>query len=128
MESSTAKKVLIVEDDRQQLLALAARLQEKGIVVDVAIDGEEGLAKTLAGNYDGVILDILMPKKDGITMLKEIREKMPESKTRFIILSNADDLDHIAEAVSYRAADYLVKTDMTLDALVTAIITKLSIA
>ena len=68
-------RLLLAEDEQALSKALTTILQRNNYSVDVAYDGQEALEYLEADNYDGIILDIMMPKVDGITVLKEIRKK-----------------------------------------------------
>ena len=66
-------KILLVDDEKQLIKALSVILKQNNYSVDLAYDGEEGLDYALTGIYDLIILDVMMPKMDGITLLKNIR-------------------------------------------------------
>ena len=68
-------RLLLAEDEKALSKALTAILERNNYSVDAVYDGEEALAYLDADNYDGVILDIMMPKVDGITVLKELRSR-----------------------------------------------------
>ena len=68
-------RLLLAEDERALSKALATILERSNYSVDTVYDGEAALEYLAADNYDGVILDIMMPKKDGITVLKELRSR-----------------------------------------------------
>lgn len=68
-------RLLLAEDEQALPKALAAILERNNYSVDTAYDGQEALEYLEADNYDGVILDIMMPKVDGITVLQEIQKK-----------------------------------------------------
>jgi len=112
------KKVLIIEDDNLLLLTLTHQFEDAGYAVVTAANGEQGLERFTAEKPDAVILDVMMPQKDGVEMLEEIREQMPEDKTPFIILSNANDMDYISRAMGGGAIAYLLKSDRQIDSIV----------
>ncbi|HRH55694.1 MAG TPA: response regulator [Candidatus Paceibacterota bacterium] len=120
MESSpsTQKSVLIAEDDALLLVTLTHQFEDAGYRVITATDGEDGVAKFLSEHPDAVVMDIMMPRKDGVEMLEEIREKAPDSKTPFIVLSNANDMDYVARAMGQGAVAYLLKSDRQIDSVV----------
>ena len=68
------KRVLVVDDEKLIVKGIRFSLEQDGMEVTCAYDGEEALAYLETGNYDGVILDIMMPKMDGLAVLKKIRE------------------------------------------------------
>lgn len=115
MNENNTKKILVVEDDQLLLSILAKQLTDKGYIVVTAENGEEGIKKFFDEKPNAVILDVLMPKKDGVQMLKEIHEKVPHDTTPMIVLSNSNDIDHIANAMANKAIAYLVKSDQQLD-------------
>ena len=67
-------RILLAEDERSLSKAIVALLEKNNYSVDAVYDGEEALAYIQSGNYDAMILDIMMPKKDGLTALKEMRK------------------------------------------------------
>jgi len=110
------KKILIVEDEAPMLEALARKFSDKGFDVITASDGEEGLRKALELRPDIVLLDIIMPKMEGIEVMHRIRDdKKWGSDVPIIMLTNLSDADNVAEAAKYRVYDFLVKTDWRLD-------------
>ena len=68
-------RILLAEDERSLSRALVALLERSNYSADAVYDGEEALAYLEAGNYDALILDIMMPKVDGLTVLRRLREK-----------------------------------------------------
>lgn len=110
------KKVLIVEDEESLLKVLAAGLGGKEIKVFTAMDGEEGLAVALKERPDLILLDLLMPKMDGITMLKRLRDRDDDwgKKVKVIILTNLEDQGKLAAAVENRVYDFMVKSNWNI--------------
>ncbi len=110
------KKVLIVEDDQALLKVLAAGLGAKEFKVLTAKDGEEGLEVALNEKPDLILLDLLMPRMDGITMLKRLRDADGEwgQKVKVIILTNLEDQDKLAAAVENRVYDYMIKSNWNI--------------
>ena len=74
MEEKKTQRILLVEDDQNFGDVLRSYLEMHGYVVDLAKDGDEGLIKYNKGEYDLCIFDVMMPKKDGFTLAKDIRE------------------------------------------------------
>lgn len=99
-------RLLVVEDepDLQNLLARALRAQ--GYAVDVASDGEEGLYKAKTWDYDLIVLDWMLPKMSGISLLRELRLK---KKTPVLLLTAKDSTDERVAGLDSGADDYLVK-------------------
>lgn len=115
MVGPTPKRVLIVEDDALLRVPLSHRFAEAGYAVTEAADGEAGLAAFLAERPDAVVMDVSMPKLDGLGMLRAAREQAPDSRAAFIVLSNADDIERIADLTTEGASGYLLKSDRSLD-------------
>ena len=109
------KTLLIVDDDSALLTALESKFKKEGFNVFTARDGEEGLALALSQHPDMTLLDIIMPKMDGITMLKKLREDKWGQEAPVILLTNIDDNTRVADAVFSGAFDYLVKSDWKID-------------
>ncbi|MEK7624880.1 MAG: response regulator [Patescibacteria group bacterium] len=110
------KKVLIVEDEEALLKILASGLGENEFKVLTAKDGEEGLKVALEEKPDLILLDLLMPKMDGITMLKRLRDGDSEwgKKVKVIILTNLEDQDKLSAAVENRVYDYMIKSNWNI--------------
>jgi DNA-binding response OmpR family regulator len=123
---SEKKTILIVEDEELMLTPLAEKLSNQGFEVVKAHDGVEGLEKALKLHPDMVILDIVMPKMDGMTVMKKIREDQKWGKDApIVMLTNLNDPDKVSEAANYNVFDFLVKTDWKLDEVVDFIKQKL---
>lgn len=99
--------VLIVEDYAPLRKAVVQGLQEAGFAVDAAVDGEEGLWYANSGTYDVIVLDLMLPGIDGLTLLKRLREG--RSETHVLILTAKDTLDDRVQGLNLGADDYLVK-------------------
>jgi len=110
------KKILIVEDEKSLLSALQEQFTNEGFSVVTALDGEEGLIVAEKEKPDLILLDIKMPKMDGITMAQKIKES--GTNMPIIFLSNLDDIKHISDAVGVNKSDYLVKSDWELEDIV----------
>ena len=100
-------RLLLAEDERALSKALATILERSNYSVDTVYDGEAALEYLAADNYDGVILDIMMPKKDGITVLKELRSR--GSKIPVLILTAKSEVDDKVLGLYSGANDYLTK-------------------
>ncbi len=105
------KKILIIEDDLTLRNVLAEFLEAEGFKVGVASDGEEGLEMIKSFNPDIVLLDIILPKKNGFEVLKEVRNYKEKLTTPFVLLTNLGSLDDIEKALELGATTYLVKGD-----------------
>lgn len=110
--------VMVAEDDALLLVTLQNQLEDAGYTVVTARTGSEGVALFASTKPDAVIMDVMMPEKDGVTMLEEIRANAPEDTTPFIVLSNANDMDYVARAMAQGAVAYLLKSDRQIDSVV----------
>lgn len=106
-------RILIVEDEPDLLQSLAQTLREEGYAVDTAEDGEEGLYKAQAWNYDAMILDVMLPKLDGWKVLAQMRagRKAGGDKERIpvLMLTARDKTSDRVRGLDAGADDYLVK-------------------
>src|SRR5215207_5102938 len=100
-------KLLVVEDERKTAAFLEQGLQENGFEVDVAADGDEALALARAAEYDLLILDVMLPKRDGWAVLQELRRAGKETPALF--LTARDSVDDRVKGLELGADDYLVK-------------------
>ncbi|MHC1748563.1 MAG: response regulator transcription factor [Cellulosilyticaceae bacterium] len=100
-------RILIVEDERQLADALSEVLRKNNYTVDVAYDGEAGLDCALSEIYDIIVLDVMMPKKDGISILKEIRKK--GFTIPVILLTAKGETEDKVIGLDSGADDYLTK-------------------
>lgn len=100
-------RLLLAEDEKALSKALATILERNHYSVDAAFDGQEALDYLETGNYDGVILDIMMPKVDGITVLREIRKK--GSLIPVLLLTAKSEVDDKVLGLDAGANDYLTK-------------------
>ena len=124
---SNAKKILIAEDEEPMLRALVEKFEKSGFEVIPAQDGEEGLTKALKDKPDLLMLDIIMPKINGLELIKKIREDRWGEQVPIILLTNLSDADNVAEAAKYGVYDFLVKTDWHLDDIVKLVKEKLNV-
>ena len=100
-------RILLVEDEHSLADLVADRLKKERYVVDVSYDGEEGLYNALTGIYDLILLDVMLPKKDGFEILREIRSEGITSKV--IMLTARGELDDKLKGFSEGANDYVPK-------------------
>ena len=115
-------KVLIVEDEPDALEIFKDILSEEGILVDGAEGGLVALEKLSTNKYDLVLLDIVMPDKDGISILEEIK-KFPEKygENKVVMLTNIGGDLAVDKAMSIGAAGYLLKSETEPDDLVASV-------
>jgi DNA-binding response OmpR family regulator len=100
-------KILVIEDSKKLQKSLRAGLRRLGYAVDIACDGEEGTAYALNGEYDVIVLDLMLPKKSGLEILREIRSS--NRKPEVLILSARDQTQDRIAGLKQGADDYLVK-------------------
>lgn len=100
-------RILLVEDEYALAELVSERLRKERYTVDISYDGEDGLYNALTGIYDLILLDIMLPKKDGISILKEIRKEGIQSKV--IMLTAKGELSDKLKGFSEGANDYVPK-------------------
>ena len=106
------KRILVAEDEQALADALTRRLTADGFEVAYAADGEQALAKLRVETFDALLLDLLMPKKDGFAVLTELEaEKRPGY---IMVLSNLNQDDRIQKIRSAGVSDVLVKAETPL--------------
>jgi DNA-binding response OmpR family regulator len=99
--------LLIVEDDELLRDGLSAQLMQAGHRIDTAADGEQALAQLEANAYEGVVLDLGLPKVDGLTVLRRLRQRLPALPV--LILTARDGVEDRVEGLNAGADDYLTK-------------------
>jgi len=114
-------KILVVEDEEILLTALSEELKQEGFDVVGAKDGVEGLEKAASEQPNLMLLDLVMPRLDGIGTLKQLKAQENTKNIPVVILTNLSDYDKISDALSLGAMDYLVKANYRLEELVTKI-------
>lgn len=100
-------KLLLVEDSERLQRSLSTGLQKHGFTVDQAFDGEQALAFTAVNRYDAIILDLMLPKIDGLTVLTRLRAAGDDCHV--LILSANDQTEDRVRGLDLGADDYLVK-------------------
>lgn len=100
-------RLLLAEDEKSLSKAIIAILQKNNYSADAAYDGEEALDYLASGNYDGLILDLMMPKLDGISVLKELRKQ--GNTIPVLILTAKSEVDDKVLGLDSGANDYLTK-------------------
>lgn len=100
-------KILLVEDDLRTASFIMKGLEQAGFVVEHAVDGEDGMYLALTGSYDAAVVDIMLPKLDGLSLIEELRKKgvvMP-----ILVLSAKSSVDDRIKGLQTGGDDYLVK-------------------
>ena len=100
-------RILVVEDNRRLNTALKTSLEEDGYAVDAAFDGDEGETFALAAPYDLILLDVMLPHKDGFSLCRDLRQQGVNSP--ILMLTARDTIDDRVDGLDSGADDYLVK-------------------
>lgn len=111
-------KVLVAEDDKFLASAYRVKLTKSGFDVKIASDGEEALADMKSNTPQAVILDLVMPRRDGYSVLAEIKKNPAWNNIPVIVASNLGQPEDIVKATKLGADDYIVKTDLSMKTLV----------
>lgn len=106
-------RILLAEDERSLSRAVVALLEKSNYSADAVYDGEEALAYLEAGNYDGVILDIMMPKMDGLEVLRRLREQ--GNPVPVLLLTAKSEVEDKVTGLDTGANDYLTKPFSTAE-------------
>ena len=108
-------KLLVVEDEKDLNRIIVKNLIAEGYSVDFCFDGESALDYLLAAEYDGVVLDVLLPRMNGFQVLKEIRGK--DIQTPVLFLTACTDTEHVVTGLDAGADDYVTKPFKLLELL-----------
>lgn len=109
------KKILFVEDETAIQKTLGESLRNKGYDVQSALDGEIALKLVKNEKPDLILLDILLPKKNGLEVLEELRKDKSTKDIPVIILTNLENIGEVERAIELGATTYLVKANYSLD-------------
>lgn len=112
------KKILVIDDDMTFVAMMKAALDPAKYSVSSAANGEEGLAEVASSRPDLILLDIMMPKMDGMEFLKKVNEKYGKGEIAILITSNLSSLEKISEGVELGIRGYFVKSDESLSGIV----------
>ncbi|MCH8821371.1 response regulator [Patescibacteria group bacterium] len=116
MGENNSERILVIEDDQFLRELYEELLKDEGYSVDMAADGEEGLKKFHEGGYNLVLLDIMLPKIDGLEILRKSQENKPKKENGpVVLLTNLGQDSIIKEGFSLGASGYLVKSAMNPD-------------
>lgn len=118
MSTDIKKRLLIVEDDQDLRELYVEVLRDEGFEVAEAADGQAGMEKAKAGNYDLLLLDIMLPKVDGLQILKAVKESAELSKIPVVMLTNLGRESIIKEGFTLGADGYIIKSEYTPDQVV----------
>jgi DNA-binding response OmpR family regulator len=111
--TSTGRKVLCIEDEKFISELYERALKKAGYQVRVVTGGDNGLALAKTGQFDIVLLDIMIPNMLGIEVLHRIRAEAPNLKSKIIITTNLEQDDQTREAIEREADGYLIKAEIT---------------
>lgn len=100
-------KILVVEDEKKVASFIKRGLEEEGFNVDLAHDGEEGLSMASTNTYNLILMDLMLPKKDGLTVIHELRDK--GIGTPILCLTAKDTVDDVVSGFNSGSDDYLTK-------------------
>ncbi|HAH04011.1 TPA: response regulator [Candidatus Komeilibacteria bacterium] len=103
------RKILIVEDDGFLIQMYAAKLEMEGFKVVAAVDGEKALRMVKKEEPDLILLDLLLPKKDGFEVLAELKKDQAVKDIPVVVLSNLGQKEDINRCLALGAKDYLIK-------------------
>ena len=106
-ENNVPSRVLIVEDDREIAKLISTNIEDLGLLTELAYDGKTGLNKALQGSFDLVILDLMLPQMDGMSVCSKIRESDPLTAI-MILTAKAEEIDRIL-GLELGADDYMTK-------------------
>jgi len=127
MDTNSPKKILIVEDEVALRTLLEDKFKAEGLEILSASTGAEGLNLALSNHPDLILLDLVMPEMDGVTMLKKLREDAWGKQVQVIILTNKEDSQSISDSLQSKVSLFLVKSDWNLDKLISTVKEKLLI-
>lgn len=119
-------KILLVEDDKFMSEIYQRKLSESGFKVKLVQDGAKAVESFLSFEPDLVLLDVMLPKKSGWDILKEIRQIDKNNESKIIMLTNLGEKEKIQQAIDIGADDYLVKSSLTPTELVEIIKNKIN--
>lgn len=114
MNPNSAIKILVVDDDLFLRELYVETLTDEGYTIESAVDGEEALAKIKQGGWDLILLDIIMPKMDGIQVMKSVVASgpLPAPNKTIVFLTNLDNPEEIKEALQL-GKGYIIKSQIT---------------
>ncbi|MCK9352522.1 MAG: response regulator [Candidatus Pacebacteria bacterium] len=118
MNHYSDKKVLVIEDDRVLRRVILDNLKAEGFAALEAEDGVIGLETALREHPDLMLVDVVMPRMDGITMLEKLREDEWGKTANVMMLTNLSDTEKIAYASKKGVSDYLVKADWDIASII----------
>jgi len=116
------KKILIIEDEKTLARALELKLTHSGFEVKVTFNGEDGIALLQKESFDLILLDLIMPKMDGFSVLESLKEK--NIKTPVMVLSNLNQQNDVKRIKEFGAKEFFIKSNTPI-AIIVESVTKL---
>lgn len=112
---SQQKRILCIEDERFISELYTRALEKEGYIVEVETDGEVGLHRATTGQYDVILLDIMLPTMNGVDMLFKMRDShvQPPMSSKIVITTNLDQKEEVRKKVEQLADGYLIKAEIT---------------
>jgi two-component system phosphate regulon response regulator PhoB len=111
-------KILVVEDEPSILKAMAEALRVDGFEVQTAVDAERAAGLIAEGQPDLILLDLILPGKNGFEFLRELKQSPATKKIPVVIMSNLGDEEEVDQGLRLGAADYLIKADYDLSEII----------
>lgn len=112
------KKILVAEDDQFLANAYRVKLTKAGFEVQMARDGQEALTALQTFTPDLILLDLIMPVKDGFTTLQELKANPAWQQIPVIVASNLGQTEDMEKSRQLGAADFVIKSDLSLDSVI----------
>lgn len=114
-------KILFIEDEISLQTTLGGALKEAGFEIENAYDGETGLKTAQTSKPDLILLDLILPKKDGFQVLRDLKSGAGTKDIPVIVLTNLESADDVGKVIALGATTYLVKSNYELGDIVTKI-------
>jgi two-component system response regulator ResD len=121
MAEEIKNKILLIEDEKDIRLLYAEVLTDAGYVVEQASDGEVGYDLIKSTEWDLLLLDVMLPGKDGMNILKDVKSELVQKKGPIILLTNLNSEEIIRDAFGMGADGYLIKSEITPDKIVSEV-------
>lgn len=125
MTDADVKTILLIEDEPAISRAMQDKLISEGFKVITAQNGEDGLAAAVKDHPDLILLDVIMPKMDGMTMLTKLRTDAWGKTAKVIFLTNLSEMEAVQKSTELGVFDYIVKSDWKLSDVVKKVREKL---
>jgi len=126
MNGTTPPTILIIDDEKTVAEVLSDALTQAGFKTLIAHDGQEGLTTAIEQHPNLILLDILMPKMDGMAVLQKLREDAWGHDAQVIFLTNISDFEKFNQAIEGGVHEYMVKSDWKLEEIVERVRKKLN--